>query len=194
MTGERPSENGETFAQREAMALRDLEIARLWSRKSPRRPRPGDVEVDALPNRADYERTVDADEITELGHSLLEWADELEARERKREAFVFAQAVVDLGWDEHDEEVLVRLHRLASETGHAEVAARTRRRLGKRGRAVAAIPIAPPPLAPVQAEIRYRHPRLGVGVLVARETNGLRVRFESGERVILEERLERDER
>jgi hypothetical protein len=35
---------------------------------------------------------------------------------------------------------------------------------------------------------------LGVGVLVARETNGLRVRFESGERVILEERLERDER
>jgi hypothetical protein len=191
MTEARPLEESKTFEQREAMALRDLEIARSWSRKNPRRPRSGDVEVDPLPDREAYERHVDADEIMELGLGLLEWADELEIRDRKREAFVFVQAAIDLGWNDFDEEVLVRLHRLASETGHAEVAERARRRLAKRGREVAAVAVAPQFSGEAQADLRYRHPRFGVGVLVARERDGLRVRFEDQERVILEETLER---
>jgi hypothetical protein len=62
MSEPRTPHDAETFEQREAMALRSLEIARTWSRKIPRRPRPDDVEVDALPDREAHERTVGSED------------------------------------------------------------------------------------------------------------------------------------
>lgn len=44
---------------------------------------------------------------------------------------------------------------------------------------------------PHEAPEHYKHPKFGVGVLLRREVSGLRIRFESGERVIAVGRVER---
>ncbi len=133
---------------------------------------------------------VSGDEQVEIGNVLLEYAEFLEGEYRAREAYPFLSAVDALPKWGPDAELL----RLALELGLKSDAAGYRRRLGALDpdaadaveRNFTATPVLAPPRV---AEVRYAHPKFGVGILVREEADALRVRFDDGERVILKARL-----
>ncbi len=126
----------------------------------------------------------------------MDWAAVLESEDRAQEALAFLRAADALPkGPREDPDLVERLGRLAIDLGMDVEAGRYRRRLKS---------IAPDRLRPIgeraatparaeerAPEVRYRHAKFGVGTLVRREENGLRVRFDDGERVIVESRLEK---
>ena len=137
---------------------------------------------------------VSGDEQVEIGNVLLEYAEFLEGEYRAREAYPFLSAVDARPKWGPDADLLAKLFQLALELGLKSDAAGYRRRLVALDRdaadAVERNFTATPALAPPRvAEVRYAHPKFGVGILVREEADALRVRFDDGERVILKARL-----
>lgn len=141
---------------------------------------------------AEHERSVSTEELVALGWDLIDWADELERTSRAHAAMPFLEAAIALPRAKLgvDPEVAERVYRVAYRTGSPRAPRHRRALLAANPSAVAAIEAAPPPEADAPTE-RYEHERFGIGELVRREDDKLRIRFESGERLLRADRVVR---
>ncbi len=195
-------------AKRELEALKWLDAATKLGEgersREPMRAAPGgddwaDTSAGEDARSGNYGDTVSGDEQAELAANLIEWAELLQGEARLQDAYGCLRAIDGLPRGPRDDpEFVERLASVALELGLQREGARYRKRLTeldpKRAKALLArekkLKAKPKPAAAKSPEVRYRHPKFGEGVLVRRETSGLRVRFADGERVIVQDRLE----